>query len=180
MQTPIWPTRLKNLHFYGEGKGRFFQKVWCIFQISQKMCQKLTWKWDYQVISFPGKFFAHFLDLKNVSYFLKKATFSSRIVLVSKVGNLLLNASSHAKTDLEWDKLTKKCHHFLIRVRSSSIPLTKTLPNVFLVIFKYWVEYLKFLSIHNFSQISGDFDLRDIHNYLYKTYIASIHQYWYT
>ena len=31
-------------------KGRFFQKVWCIFLIAQKMCQKLSWKRYFEIV----------------------------------------------------------------------------------------------------------------------------------
>ena len=31
-------------------KGRFFQKVWCIFLIAQKMCRKLSWKRDFEIV----------------------------------------------------------------------------------------------------------------------------------
>ena len=31
-------------------KGRFFQKVWYIFLIAQKLCQKLSWKWDFEIV----------------------------------------------------------------------------------------------------------------------------------
>ena len=31
-------------------KGRFFQKVWCIFLIAQKMCRKLSWKRDIEIL----------------------------------------------------------------------------------------------------------------------------------
>ena len=52
-------------------KVGFFQKVWCIFQISQNMCRKLTWKWDYHVS------FRHiFWEIWKMHHtFWKKATF---------------------------------------------------------------------------------------------------------
>ena len=31
-------------------KGRFFQKVWCMFLIAQKMCRKLSWKWYFEIV----------------------------------------------------------------------------------------------------------------------------------
>ena len=42
----------------GGGKGddlmqvkvAFFQKVWCIFFIAQKMCWKLSWKRDFEIV----------------------------------------------------------------------------------------------------------------------------------
>ena len=30
-------------------KGRFFQKIWCIFLIAQKMCRKLSWKRYFEI-----------------------------------------------------------------------------------------------------------------------------------
>ena len=33
-------------------KGRFFQKVCCIFLIAQKMCRKLSWKRDFEIVCF--------------------------------------------------------------------------------------------------------------------------------
>ena len=33
-------------------KGCFFQKVWCIFLIAQKMCRKLSWKRDFEIVCF--------------------------------------------------------------------------------------------------------------------------------
>ena len=31
-------------------KVAFFQKVWCIFLIAQKMCRKLSWKRDFEIV----------------------------------------------------------------------------------------------------------------------------------
>ena len=41
---------IKDLISQVHSKGRFFQKVWCIFLIAQKICQKLSWKRDFEIV----------------------------------------------------------------------------------------------------------------------------------
>ena len=48
---------IRNMHVWlilkpCPSKGRFFQKVGCIFRIAQKMCRKLSWKRDWNCVVF--------------------------------------------------------------------------------------------------------------------------------
>ena len=44
-------TNLKSQVYYQATlKVTFFQKVWCIFLIAQKMCRKLSWKGDFEIV----------------------------------------------------------------------------------------------------------------------------------
>ncbi len=49
----IWLISDQSIRFMT--KGHFFQKVLCIFQFFQKMCRKLTWKWDFESVLFSFK-----------------------------------------------------------------------------------------------------------------------------
>ena len=45
-----WYMKIKNIVIiWLELKVAFFQKVWCIFLITQKMCRKLSWKRYFEI-----------------------------------------------------------------------------------------------------------------------------------